>query len=402
MIRFRYFFIFLCFFISGAAVADSKFTDNVEFSGFARLVAGHLDENNGAAYIGYDNGISVDEQSLLGLQMDVKLSDSLSLTSQLLAHSATYRKSGIEWLYLKYSASPKLAFRIGKQRTPFFNYSDVLDVGFAYPWVTPPEGIYNSYQVSSYDGANVRYVSSVDDLVYSFEGYWGSNDNELNIAGIIEGVSIQPEVNDLRGVIVGLRMNQWSARASINALRVNAFIPELQLITDTLNAAGFPNSANSLEVKGDADFYHASLKYEDLDWLFEAEYTGIRSDVTTIPSIDGTALTVAYNFYPYTVFASASFFDASYGQPESEIPQGVSPLLDQLSAIYNDVFVGLPFDDSNIYAVGIRMDLSPSVAIKFSTSFIDGEENKRSFFTSVPDGFDRKAVLYQASLEWFF
>ena len=277
MIRPTQFTFLLLIFMPLAVVAGEGLGigDRVEFSGFGRLVAGYLDEGNDVTFSGYGDSISVDEQSLLGVQLDVKLSDSLSLTSQLLAHSAETRDSGVEWLYLTYEASPRLTFRVGKQRTPFYNYSDVLDVGFAYPWITPPEGVYNEYQISSYDGINARYTSSIGNFVYTIEGYWGSNNEEL-VAG---GDTFEPEFNDLRGIIFNVRMDEWSARASINDARTTLDLPGLQGLVDALSGAGFVNSANSLKANGAPKFYHASLKYENLDWLIEAEYNGVQPEI---------------------------------------------------------------------------------------------------------------------------
>jgi hypothetical protein len=61
--------------------AYAKADDALQFSGFARLVLGCLDESN-ATYFGYDDGISFDQQSLIGLQADYQLLDNLAVTEQ--------------------------------------------------------------------------------------------------------------------------------------------------------------------------------------------------------------------------------------------------------------------------------------------------------------------------------
>lgn len=54
--------------------------NEIEVSGFARVVAGYLDDKN-ADYLGYDNTISIDQQSLFGLQVEWPVSAKLSFTS---------------------------------------------------------------------------------------------------------------------------------------------------------------------------------------------------------------------------------------------------------------------------------------------------------------------------------
>ena len=88
------------------------------------------------------NSISIDNESLIGLQADYQIIDDLAITGQLIGHSGNKRDSGIEWLYLTYTPSNTLKFKLGKQRTPFLSYSDVIDVGYAYPWATLPQQTY--------------------------------------------------------------------------------------------------------------------------------------------------------------------------------------------------------------------------------------------------------------------
>lgn len=85
--------------LTSAGLADAKPDDNLQFSGFARVVAGYLDEND-AQYLGYENKISVAEQSLLGLQADYRITDDLSATIQAIARTGDETDSGIEWFYV--------------------------------------------------------------------------------------------------------------------------------------------------------------------------------------------------------------------------------------------------------------------------------------------------------------
>jgi hypothetical protein len=117
--------------------------DALQISGFARIVLGALDECE-ASYLGYDNSLSFDQQSLIALQADYQLNKTFSVTGQIIGHTNDQRESGVEWLYLTYQPNRSTQIKIGKQRTPIFYYSDYMDVGFAYPWITLPQQVYNS------------------------------------------------------------------------------------------------------------------------------------------------------------------------------------------------------------------------------------------------------------------
>ena len=89
--------LIVCFWTGLSVQAEEK----LAISGFGRLVAGYLDDNN-VSFEGYTNELTFSEQSLLALQADYHLTDTVTITTQLLAHSNNERESGLEWLYLSY------------------------------------------------------------------------------------------------------------------------------------------------------------------------------------------------------------------------------------------------------------------------------------------------------------
>ena len=113
------------------SLAEMEPISGFKVSGFGRIVGGYLDTSD-AAYLDYSDEIQFDSQSLAAIQADWQATDKFSVTTQLLAHSNSDTKSGIEWLYLTYQLNDNWQIRAGKQRTPFFHYSDVRNVGFAY------------------------------------------------------------------------------------------------------------------------------------------------------------------------------------------------------------------------------------------------------------------------------
>lgn len=384
---------------SNISIADEDFYDRFEFSGFARVIGGYLDTNK-AEYEGYSNSLSLEEQTLVALQSDVRITNSLSVSAQLLAHSGSERDTGIEWLYLTYEPNQNWRFKLGKLRTPFFRYSDVIDVGFAYPWITPPQQIYSGFLFSNYEGASGSYNFNIDDINIEVEAYYGVYNGTFDRAG--EEIAI--DVDEIKGIILGLNKGNFSARiSSIQSSDFFADIPGFNDFANAIEFAGYPENAESLRFNADATAYQANLNYDTLDYFLAAEFIKIDSDLLSVPQLDAYYLTAGYNFYPFQVHATYSSSDSANNVAENLIPKGTDVQLTQLSFAYDAITQNLPLYDLNSVSLGARWDFRHNMSAKAEVTFLDGEPNQNSFYSQISDEtFDRKATLYQFGVEWIF
>lgn len=388
----------LCSF-AAPSFASSDISERIEFSGFGRLIGGYLDEKT-ADYEGYSDNLSLSQQSLFALQTDVTITDSLNLSAQLLAHSSDKRESGIEWLYLSYEPSQNWRFKLGKLRTPFFRYSDVVDVGFAYPWILPPQQVYSAYLFSNYEGGSATYISSFDDVNFEFETYYGSYSGDLNE----DDRKVTIDVEALYGAIFSINSGNFSTRFSVfNSPDFSVNVPELTQFSNTLENAGFIENAESLRFNGRATAYQVSLNYDTLDYFFAAEGMKILSDLLAVPRIDSYYFTAGYNFHPFQVHVTYAVSKSSYSASENLIPKGVNSQLDQLSFGYDQIIGSLPTLSLDSLSLGLRWDFKRSFAAKAEITFLDGSPGDNSFFNNVNNpSFNGKATLYQVGLEWVF
>jgi hypothetical protein len=373
--------------------------ERIEFSGFGRVVAGYLDESK-AAFQEYENEVDLSQQSLIALQTDFKISNSLSISSQLLAHSSEERESGVEWLYLSYQPNDNWRFNIGKLRTPFFRYSETIDVGFAYPWILPPQQVYSGFLFSNYEGISGTYRFSYNDMNFDIEGYYGTYDGEITR----EDERVDLEADEIKGLI--FTFNKGNLTARVSATQSSDFFADVPAFTEFANAlerAGFDENAESLRFNGKVTGYQANVNYDTLDYFLAAEWTRIKSDLLVVPQVDAYYLTAGYNFHPFQVHVTYSSSDTQNNVPVNQIPPGISPELDQISFIYEQITGNLPEYDLDSVTLGARWDMSYNTALKAEVTFLDGEPGQRSFFSDIPDqSFDRKATLYQVGVEWVF
>ena len=345
--------------------------------------------------------MTLSEQSLFALQADLRLGERLSIAAQGLLHSSGFRDSGLEWLYLNYEPSANWQFKLGRLRTPFLNYSDVIDVGYAYPWISAPAPVYGSYLFSNYEGASGTLHTRLGAALLDVEVYWGSDDTEVYNAGL----EIPTEIEDLRGAIATLEYGNLSARIGYHeAGSVTASVPELVQFADLLRQEGFSASADSLSLRGGVDALQAGLRYDDLDYFVIAEFLRIEADVVTAaPRIDSYYLTLGRNLYPLQLHATAGRSRSDQPQPVTdEIPGGVSPLFDFLAAGYQQIFDSSTTDNIDYLSAGLRWDLRADMAFKAELSWV--EERRPSQFFEVESGgdFDGSTLLFQLGLEWVF
>jgi len=391
----KFFCSTLIFFFSGVTFAED--IEKIQFSGFARLVLGYLDDKD-ASYLDYDNSLSIDKESLIGLQVDYQALDNLGFTGQIIGHTDKERDSGIEWLYLTYTPTKKLKFKLGRQRTPFLNYSDVIDVGYAYPWATLPQQVYPRHFFSTFDGAMVSYEIPGKEFSLNIEGYWGYFNEDITVAER----TVNAKTTNLSGLIGHINYNNWTFRGSYHQGLTSVELNDLSAFSEVLAQFGFNQSAESLRTKGLTEVFQLSANYENVNYFVRAELNRIQADLVFVPDSDGYFLSTGYHYYPFSSYISYSKNKAKYDEAANEIPIGLNPLLDSLAFSYQAIFSQLPVDSSEAFTLGTRWDVQPGLALKGEVSYIKGQGGDRAFFTVNNPQFDRKALLYLLALEWVF
>ncbi|WP_233267338.1 hypothetical protein [Paraglaciecola sp. L3A3] len=394
----NYFLLFTCLvFFSGISSSYADTEDNLKVSGFARVVMGYLDDKN-AEYLGYDNSISLDQESLIGLQLDYQVVDTLAVTGQVIGHTGAQRDSGIEWLYLTYHPTKALKFKLGRQRTPFLNYSDVIDVGYAYPWATLPQQTYPRHFFSTFDGLMANYEISNNEFVLNIEGYWGGFKDKVVVAERI----MEAETTDFRGLISNLAYQNWTFRASYHQGRTSVDLDDVVQFSGLLGQLGFTQSAESLATVGSTEVYQLSVNFENIDYFVRTEFNRIQADFVFVPDSDNYFVSAGYNYLPFSTYISYSQNKTQYEPAATDIPIGINSQLDIIAFSYQEIFNQLPIDSSEAFTIGTRWDLKAGLALKGEISQLNGANSDRAFFTVNDPSFDRKAILYLVALEWVF
>lgn len=90
----------------------------------------------------------------------------------------------LDWAFATYRASDELSFRAGKIKYPGNLVSEYYNVGYAYPWIRPPQEIYRhgesnvTMTLQAINGASLEYGLIGDEWEWSLMGYVGEADEE--------------------------------------------------------------------------------------------------------------------------------------------------------------------------------------------------------------------------------
>ena len=323
-----------------------------------RLKNHHQDINNQP----YDSQFSIKPNSLIAVQADWQFSTNWAATAQVIAHSNNNKNSGIEWLYLSYQPRTTTQFKFGRLRTPFFAYSEVIDVGYAYHWLRPPDEVYASYLFNNYDGINVVQSFENQYLTGSVEAYLGE------FSGVVsqDGRESDIDVSFLMGFSTQLNFDSLTLRAAFNRGDLAKSQPLFQASFAQLRALFETQQLGSLidavELKGIFTFSQLGFSYDNFDYFFKGELTVFDHDYILIPRTTSFYLSSGYQYQDF-------LFHLTYASRNDRLDimhNIVEPTAEfaLLHSVYQDLTASRIIGDQRSFTGGIRWDYTQNIALK--------------------------------------
>ncbi|MBA4218273.1 MAG: hypothetical protein C0460_13200 [Methylibium sp.] len=215
-------------------------------------------------------GWQADQESLVGVQGTVHLSDSVSATAQVLSrpNNFNYRPT-IDWAYASWAVSDHWTLQAGRKRIPLYYYSDFLYIGTAYPWVRPPADVYG-WPIYAYDGMNAAYT-----------GQWGGITVDANLwAGrfdrrdapydtkIYYSTPTNEKWESIAGGYLTLTQGEWSTRLML--MRFKDTIWQTQAgAPDKIFTPGYSTVIGGI-----------SANYDGSHWLLRTELNRFKQSVS--------------------------------------------------------------------------------------------------------------------------
>ena len=266
-----------CTLLAGLSVfAVQAHAADVTLSGFMSIAGGKVLNGNGSEPIidtqcpcfvndwynmgTYNSSWSWRPESRIGIRLNGKMTDSLSGVMQIDASDTRYRSGPtLEWAYLGWRPlGSDWEVNLGRKRLPIYYYSDFSDVGFAYPWVRPPQELYG-WEINNFNGATIVHHGQLGSISTRGSVFFGREDSHDNaFMAYWYGVNDKPDVSwsNITGADIEFSQDWFNVR--LVYIQSNVYVSSL---------------ADGVLADGRQRIYGISANIDHNNWLVRSEYS---------------------------------------------------------------------------------------------------------------------------------
>lgn len=421
-------FVALCALVSSAAgvaaePAPAAYPE-VTLRGFgtAGLVYSDVDRADFVGGFFHPNGVGAARRldhtvdSRLGLQLDARFTDKLSAVLQVVAqdrHDNAYALE-VEWANVKYQLTPDAYVRAGRMVTTPFLLSETRLVGYAYPWVRPPQEVYGLIPLTNKDGIDAAYRLYFGDVAATLRTSYGETSAKLPEGG---GVKAK-HYFDVSGTV---EHGAAALRLSYSRGRVDLHTPDLDAVVNGLAqfgaaSAGFGLAAQAAQANALSQKYSfqnapitvlaLGASYDKERWLGFAEWAKFGGHSILA---DSTAwyVTGGYRFGAWTPYVTLARLRAETrseaGISTAGLPPPLAAMAGTLNTGLNTLLAGATFAQRSVSA-GARWDFMRNAALKVQYDRIDLDAGSSGRLGNVQPGFafGRQLNVFSVALDFVF
>jgi hypothetical protein len=305
----------------------------VNFNGFGDIVGSKSNSDYGVDDIGNaGRAYTFDSESRLGLNLSSSLSDSLDFAGQIVARGSDGGSYSLkaDWLFLTYRPNDEIRFRIGRQITPIFLYSEQYDVGYTYIWSRLPYEVYGPMPVKQFTGASVICSKNFGAFQVSGEAFGGGADFEVHSESSVSTPvsTYTAQGNNVKGLVLDVQADDFRFRAAYSgSVHSKLFVTLVSpAYGQTLGISPASPTVTTSYDLGAVDAFTLGASYDTKKLMLIAE--GIRISNPNSPLGSSTSLygTVGYHILPiltpYITYAwqgnissSLNFYPGTVGSP---------------------------------------------------------------------------------------
>lgn len=354
---------------------------DVNISGFLSVGGGMVDENypvdtpgeSPVNYKGFEEDFTFD-RNLLGLQVTGQVSERVSATAQLIARSGNDYQVDAEWAYLSWQASENGKVRAGRLRTPLYMYSDYLDVGYSYPWISAPNEVYY-LPFNNVDGLDYYVTAPLGSFDTSFQAYFGSYESDFAFEDGTEGFAT---LRNQMGIAATIGKDWWNLRAAYHQteLTVDIFSEELASLVTGLAASPFASKIADITIDEDtATFAQIGLNIDTGLFVAAAEHVEFEVDDTMLAKNVRDYVMVGLRFGDFLFHVTGSKADDEIADLTSGVPEA-APIYRVLQGVAaaRDI-------DREVISFGTRWDVASGTALKFQVDDVDDAKGEQKVYS---------------------
>lgn len=356
-------------FMLSALIASSPASADIAFNGFASIVAGATVSGNEQLW-GFNDSDYFKPGSLFGLQATSDLADGLSVTAQIIGRGADDWDPKFEWAYLGYQVNDNLKLLVGRQRAPLYMYSDFLDVSYAYPWITPPRGVYD-LPMDAIDGMSAIYEFGMGEFSSTLHVIYGANTDEIKAFG----ETIKPDFDDIFGASFSTNKDWLTLRAGYFVAKTTLPLMATQPLAQGWQMTPFPEVADGITLfEKDSSFAEVGFQMDFDSFFIVGEYTELQIKDSFYPKEKSSYIMAGYRFNDKVAHITFGQDKSNVNRITQGVPYGLDPTLDYLKA-QTDGLSDSQADKSNYITAGLRWDFHSSASLKFEYSDYNNDLN---------------------------
>jgi hypothetical protein len=354
--------------LSGFLTAGATYSDNrVSTIDTPPASAGGLVSQDG----NITNNVGFSADSRIGIQISAKVNSKIDVTGQLLARARedNYNLKA-DWAFVTYHVTDPMAIRGGKVKLTTFLVSDYIEVGYAYPWIRPPQEVYSANPISTINGVDMLWRVNIGNSTFLFQPYYGASKGDQALVpqeqlltgdkGAVQYASFNTD--RMVGVNLSLGSDVYTLRGGYLQTLVTA--PDFQVKED---------EAKFASVGGTIDWHNIVVYGE---W-FTRDVAGNAN--AAFPDQKGYYGTFGYRFgkfLPHLTYASLQEYD--------------HPSVDS---------AGIPLLQKSV-TLGLRYELGTGAALKMEAQQVKPDSGTRGLLIGVPE--NDKAMIYSMAVDVVF
>lgn len=363
--------------VASMMLAPWALAADVNVSGFLSVGGGMVNDDTSISYDGYNEEDLTFDRNLLGLQVTGQVSEKITATAQLIARSEKDYEVTAEWAYLTWQASDNGKVRAGRLRTPLYMYSDYLDVGYSYPWISAPNEVYY-LPFNNVDGVDYYVTAPLGSFDTSFQAYFGSFDSDFSFEDGTEGYA---SLRNQMGVAATFGKDWWNLRAAYHQteLTVDIFDQNLAGLIGLLQASPFATKVTDLTIDEDtATFAQIGINIDTGLFVAAAEHVEFEvQDSLLAKNVRNYVMAGVrlgnFLFHVTGSKADDEIADLSAGIPASEQTAQLIGTLDAVAAA-RDI-------DREVISFGTRWDVASGTALKFQVDDVDDAKGEQKVYS---------------------
>lgn len=359
--------------------------------------------------------LSLDKDSVLGLQLDTKVEEIFTLTGRLVASGDRDWSVHATRLVFSYNPSDKWFWSIGRLPVDYLILSEAIHQSHQHPWIALPEPLYDMIPFHYLDGTSLGFKAEIWHRHLIMRGTYGALSEHIRTP--VSDQQIRYKIRNWLQLMGVYGNNLFRVQASYGAGLVSmGGLPAHDGINNFINTQ-IANSQLGGDYLNYVTAYNHRLQYQSIGYIFNwkhmvsmAEFFRRRSAAPIIPSLNAWYIMAGVEFFdvfPYIQFTRQRITDNDRRRFPGAVnmaalapaPMGLGHTLDKTVQNIAEGMDGPAAGDQSSITIGVRWNVLDAVSVKASYQHIHPDRLGSGLFNIHPH---KSVNIYRLGLDALF